>query len=131
MHPDDDITSPQALVDELRASDRQTPVLTARADRTIEALANAQFAGRRRPLWQSRPAWAAAAASVLVAFLVVQSQFTAHDSAVDAMYDVDGSGQTDIVDVLALARRGDGISQAELAAFAYRLVSLSVAEDET
>ena len=120
---------PQSLVDELKAADRPLPTLTARVDREIEAAARAHFAGRRRPGELRRSGWAALAASVLVAVLVLQRQTPAPEEG--ALYaDLDRSGQIDIADVLAAARAREA-SPAELEAFAYRVVSLEASEDES
>lgn len=118
---------PQSLVDELKAADRPLPMVTARVDREIEAAARAHFAGRRRPVGLRRSGWAALAASVLVAVLVLQRQAPAPGEG--ALYaDLDRSGQIDIADVLAAARAREA-SPAELEAFAYRVVSLEASED--
>lgn len=118
---------PQSLVDELKAADRPLPMITARVDREIEAAARAHFAARRRPAPLRRSGWAALAASVLVAILVLQRQAPAPDEA--ALYgDLDGSGQVNIADVLAAARTRNA-SPSELDAFAYRVVALGQPED--
>ena len=118
---------PQSLVDELKAADRPLPMVTARVDREIEAAGRSHFAGRRRPVGLRRSGWAALAASVLVAVLVLQRQAPAPEEG--ALYaDLDRSGQIDIADVLAAARARDA-SPAELEAFAYRVVSLEASED--
>lgn len=118
---------PQALVDELKAADRPVPMITARADREIAAMARAHFAGRRRPAYLRPAGLAAVAASVLVAVLVLQLQAPAPDDG--ALYgDLDRSGQIDIADVLAAARTRSA-SAPELEAFAYRVVSLEPPED--
>lgn len=121
---------PQSLIAELKATDRAVPLITARVDREIAALAADHFASRRKPSW-SRTGWAAMAATLLVALLA--AQFVSVDNAPpDAVFaDIDGSGQIDIADVLALARTRDAgeITQAELDAFALRVVSLSSGGD--
>jgi hypothetical protein len=128
---------PQSLVDELKAADRPLPTITARVDREIEAAARTHFAARpRRDELRHeglrhhrlrRSGWAALAASVLVAVLVLQRQAPAPDEG--ALYaDLDRSGQIDIADVLAAARAREA-SPAELEAFAYRVVSLEASED--
>ena len=53
----------------------------------------------------------AAAACVLVVALFTTKHFSERDSA-PVYADIDGSGQVDIADVLALARAGDGVGQA-------------------
>lgn len=123
--PFDDL--PPSFVDELRAADRPVPMITARADREIAAMAEAHFAGRRRRARLRPASLAAIAASVLVAVLVLQLQAPAPDDG--ALYgDLDRSGQIDIADVLAAART-EKASAAELDAFAYRVVSLEPPED--
>lgn len=118
---------PQSLVDELKAADRPLPMITARVDREIAAAARAHFAGRRRPGGLRRSGWAALAASVLVAVIVLQRWAPVPDEG--ALYaDLDRSGRIDIADVLAAARAREA-SPAELEAFAYRVVSLEAAED--
>lgn len=144
---------PEALVDELKRLDRAPEVITSRADRNLASLAEAQFAPRRIPRWQPRRVWpAAAAACVLVVVLFTTDQLWEQDGT--SLYaDIDGSGQIDIADVLALARAGVAnetrgqskitpgrairhngddvtltpfvaVNQADLDAFAYRLVAL-------
>lgn len=119
---------PERLTEALRNADRPPPLITARVDRELTAMAAEQFAGRRR-YKVPRPAWAAMAAAVLVAVLVVTRPDPAVDSpAIHA--DVDGSGQMDIADVLALARTQPGrYTQAELDAFAMRIVALDPGGD--
>ena len=115
---------PGALVEALTRLDRAPEVITSRVDRSLAGLAHVQFAPRRIPRWQPRSAWrAAAAACVLVVVLFTANQLWEQDDT--SLYaDIDGSGQIDIADVLALARAEDGVNQAELDAFAYRLVAL-------
>ena len=144
---------PGALIDELKRIDRAPEVITSRVDRNLADMAHAQFKQRRIPRWQPQGAWgAAAAACVLVVVLFTTNHLWEQDDR--SIYaDIDGSGQLDIADVLALARAGredktrgqskitpdraigrDGddftltpfvvVGQAELDAFAYRLVAL-------
>lgn len=115
---------PEALVEELKRIDRAPEVITSRVDRNLADMAHARFAPRRLPRWQPRSAWpAAAAACVLVVVLFTTNQLWERDDA--SLYaDIDGSGQIDIADVLALARAEDGADQADIDAFAYRLVAL-------
>lgn len=115
---------PGALVDELKRIDRAPEVITSRVDRSLAGMARAQFAPRRIPRWQPRSAWrAAAAACVLVVVLFTTNHLREQDDT--SIYaDIDGSGQIDIADVLALARTEDVVSQADIDAFAYRLVAL-------
>ncbi|MCY4155141.1 MAG: hypothetical protein OXD47_10060 [Gammaproteobacteria bacterium] len=115
---------PEALIEELKHLDRAPDVITPRVDRRLASLAHAQFAQRRLPRWQPRRVWrAAAAACVLVVVLFTTNHVWEQDNT--SIYaDIDGSGQIDIADVLALARAEDGVNQTELDAFAYRLVAL-------
>jgi hypothetical protein len=118
---------PPSLVDGLKAADRPLPMITARVDREVAAMARAQFAARRRPARLRPAALAAIAASVLVAVLLVQRQAPAPDDG--SLYaDLDRSGRIDIADVLAAARTRK-VSPPELDAFAYRVVSLEPSED--
>ena len=121
---------PKTVIDQLKSADQPDSLITSRVDREILRLAEVQFS-RRRAVRHRRPAWVAIAASVLVAFIVVQlREPTMVDG--DAIYaDVDHSGQIDIADVLALARtRGNGEkTQAELDTFAMRIVSLAAPEE--
>lgn len=122
---------PQSLIDELKAHENSVPLITARADRQVASTARQHFSLRRNPVWKSRPAWAAVAATILVAVLVTQLGDPVV-SQQDGLYaDIDNSGQIDIADVLALARSRDAeqITQAELDTFAMRIVSLSSGGD--
>jgi hypothetical protein len=120
---------PQSLIKGLKSADRPVPVITVRVDREISGMAQRHFAGRRRPV-RVRPVWAAIAATVLIAVLVLQLRGPTPEP--DALYaDVDRSGRIDIADVLAAARAqppGER-SQAQLDAFAYRIVSLEASGD--
>ena len=114
---------PKALIDEMKRIDRAPEVITSRVDRTLASMAHAQFAPRRIPRWQPQGAWRAAAACVLVVVLFATNHLSEQDDT--AVYaDIDGSGQIDIADVLALARAQDRVDQADLDAFAFRLVAL-------
>ena len=144
---------PEALVEELKRIDRAPEVITSRVDRSLACMAHAQFARRHLPRWQPRSAWrAAAAACVLVVVLFTTNHLWEQDDT--SIYaDIDGSGRIDIADVLALARAGVedetrgqskitpdrtidhtgddftltpfvAVNQADLDAFAYRLVAL-------
>ena len=115
---------PRALIDDLKARERRVSVLTAGVDREIEALATAQFAARRTRYPIRRPAWVAAAASVLVVALLL-GPYLLRDEPLEA--DHDGSGRVDIADVLYLARQEK--SQQEIDALALRIVSLDSWED--
>ena len=119
---------PRALIEDLKAREDRVPVLTARVDRQIDAEAADRFGQRRttRPL--RRPAWVAAAASVLIAVLLL-SPYLLRDDAATADYD--NSGRVDIADVLYLAQQGqsDERSQQEIDALAMQIVSLANWED--
>ncbi len=121
---------PNALIDQLKLADQRPPLITSRVDRQILRMAETQFSSRRR-VWQRRPAWAAIAASVLIALLVVQLREPTSNESGWVYTDVDHSGRIDIADVLAAARtrdRGEE-TQAELDAFAMRIVSLAEPEE--
>ena len=120
--PDDAL--PSGLIDAMKRADRPPPVITAGVDRAMADLASSHFRGRRAT-WKRNGGWAALAASVaLVALVVFQPGDPLRDEAM--LYtDVDGSGGIDIADVFALARAGSpGVEQADLDAFAMRVVSL-------
>ena len=112
---------PDALIAELRRADEAPPMITVAADREISALAAAQFSSR--PERRIAPAWYAVAASVLVGVMALQLLGPADESP-DLHRDVDGSGQIDIADVMALAMSDETISQDQLDAFAEQIVSL-------
>lgn len=115
---------PEALIEALRSADEAVPLITARVDREVLKMARDQFAGRK-PAWRRRPAWAAVAATILIAIFVVQLD--------QPMQQVNLSMQAarpaDISDVLKLAREraGDPAAQVEIDALAIRVVSLSPA----
>ncbi|MDE0348558.1 MAG: hypothetical protein OXM56_02455 [Gammaproteobacteria bacterium] len=116
--PDDRL--PEALIDELKRRDAAPNAITSRVDRTLAAAARAHF-GAPRAVWHRPGAWAAAAASAVLAVGLATSYLPDRDRGT-VYADVDGSGQIDIADVLALAR--EGVAQAELDAFARRVVAL-------
>ena len=122
---------PQALVDELKAADRPVTMITARVDREILQMASAQFRQRRPAIWKSRPAWTAIAATVLLALFIVDFRSPVVETPQAIYADTDQSGRIDIADVLAVARSGqsDGLSQAEIDAFAMQIVSLNPVGD--
>lgn len=127
MHEEDNLEGlPDELVAELKKADKPGPLITAKVDRSITNLAREQFASRPERRRRVAPAWYAVAATVVLAVLVLPltNRLGTDD---DALYaDVDNSGQIDIADVLTLARRSDGkVSQAELDAFAMRVVALA------
>lgn len=113
---------PEALIEALRSADESLPLITARVDREVLAMAREQFAARR-PAWR-RPAWAAVAAAVVLGVLIIQPGW--HQ---DAMLD-ENPAQPDIADVLKLAREraGQPGAQAEIDALAYRVVSLGAGD---
>jgi hypothetical protein len=118
---------PAALIDELKARDRGVTVLTARADREIEAMAAAQFSTLRGKRRIPRPTWAALAASVLIAVLVLGPDSIEMDGEQAILTDLDGSGRIDIADVLHLARQSGSaqVSEQEIDAMAMQIVSLA------
>ena len=143
---------PKALIDKLKQIDRGPEVITSRVDRALASMARAHFAPRGIPRWQRQSGWGVAAACVLAVALVATNRFSEQDDT--SFYaDIDGSGQIDIADVLVLARaagesetRGQSkitpdraighdsddftltpfvvVDQADIDAFAYRLVAL-------
>ena len=135
----DDIADlPQPVIEALRAAEPAPALITATVDREIAAMAAQQFAARRVRPGRLRPAWVAMAATVLVAitaFIVLDREPPGVDHRTDAdVYaDVDGSGRIDIADVLLTARNASagGVSQAEIDAFAARIVSLDRDGDAT
>ena len=127
MHEEDKLENlPDELVAELKKADKPGSLITAKVDRSIANLAREHFASRPEKRRRVAPAWYAVAATVLLAVVVLPltDRFGTGD---DGLYtDVDRSGQIDIADVLTLARRSDGrLTQAELDAFAMRVVSLT------
>ena len=114
---------PPALVEELKRLDRAPEVITAKADRAVLNAARAHFAARPAPVWRWRAGWGAAAACALLVVTLATGPLTDRGDA-PIYADIDGSGRIDIADVLALARSGQAIEQAELDAFAFRLVAL-------
>ena len=115
---------PRSLIEELKSADQPMPMITARVDREISQMARAHFSMRRQPARLPRPAWAAIAATLLITVLVAHWQVPPEQGAIYA--DIDRSGRIDIADVLALARSQESgeRSQADLDAFALRIVSL-------
>ena len=114
---------PKALADALKRLDRAPDVITPQVDRALARQARAQFTTRRTPRWQRERAWGAAAACVLAVTLFA-THHLAERGETSIYADVDGSGQIDIADVLTLARTRPGVNQADLDAFALRLVAL-------
>ena len=117
--PEDQL--PEALIDELKRRDRALDVITSRVDRMLAAAVRAHFGVSRKPRWQNPGAWAAAAACAVVA-AGLSTSYLSERGGVPIYRDIDGSGQIDIADVLALAR--EGVPRAELDAFALRVVAL-------
>lgn len=122
---DDDLPGlPDQLVEALKED--STPLITSRVDRAIERRARRAFKSRKaaKPARRYRVTrWAAIAASVIAAVVVIGDMRKPHPLYADH----DNSGQIDIADVLAVAREGH--DEAELDAFAIRIVSLD--EDAT
>ena len=114
---------PEALVSELKGIDRAPEVITSRVDRSLASRARAHFAHRRMPRWQRQRTWGIAASCVLAVALFATYRLS--EPGVTSFYaDIDSSGHIDIADVLALARTGQGVDQADLDAFAFHLVAL-------
>lgn len=116
---------PERLAEALKAADRAPLLVTARVDRAVAESAQAHFR-HRRPSWRRRGGWAALAASVaLLAVLATEVGGPSFPGGAGSHGDVDGSGRVDIADVFALARSEQpGVGQADLDAFAMRVVSL-------
>ena len=114
----------EGLIRALKVVDEAPPVITAKVDRALADLSTRHFASRRSG-WKRHGGWALAGSVALVAVLAVQMTGPASDDA-EALYaDVNGSGGIDIADVFALARAEQpGVAQADLDAFAMRVVSL-------
>ena len=119
---------PAALVEALKREDEALPVITAQVDRRMAELAREQFANRKAPSAIPKTAWMGVAAALAVAVVGLQLWQPAIRDRHDIYADVDGSGQIDIADVLAIARR-ESLSQAEIDAFANRIVALNPVGD--
>lgn len=123
---------PESLLAKLKQADAPPAVLTVKVDRVIGDLANDQFSSRPRKGIARSPKWFAAAAAMLLAVFLVQTTERPEPAVAELYRDVDQSGQIDIADVLALARRDSGeVSRAELDAFAMQLVSLADSGDKS
>jgi hypothetical protein len=117
---------PERLITSLEAADSAPALVTARVDRAIALSARQQFAVR--PARRHAPAWFALAASVLLAVVLLPSLAKKEDTGLIA--DIDRSGQIDIADVFALARRNrQSTTRKELDAFAMQIVSLQTRVD--
>ncbi|MDE0036951.1 MAG: hypothetical protein OXU77_05215 [Gammaproteobacteria bacterium] len=114
----------ERLIRALTVADQAPPVITAGVDRALADISTRHFASRRWG-WKRHGGWALAASVALVAVLAVQTIGPASDDAEVLYADVNGSGAIDIADVFALARADQpGVTQADLDAFAMRVVSL-------
>ena len=123
MTDHDDIEDlPAELIAALRKRELPADVITRRVDRELMAMAAEQFATRKPA--PGRRAWAAAAAVAALGIALVISSYDPAPTRSDLYTDVDGSGQVDIADVLALARDGHEVTQDDLDAFAASIVSL-------
>jgi len=124
---------PQDLIDRLKSADQPVSMITPGVDREIAQMAESQFSSRKRPVWNRPPTWAAIAATVLIAVSLLQFDGPRVEEQDGIYADVDGSGSIDIADVLRLARtRGASQkSQAEIDAFAMRIVSLAPAGESS
>lgn len=123
---------PPELIERLKAADRPMPIITAQVDGRIDEMARGHFSTRRKFSRRMHYAWTAMAATVLLAVFLVQTRVPTvrapADQHEDGLYtDIDRSGRIDIADVLALARAQEPgkPSQAQLDAFAARIVSLN------
>ena len=132
---------PTRLVERLRKAVDVSSIDTVQVDQTLDVLAARHF--RRRSLHgvARYGRYAALAASVALISLLVPLRFfdqwarqetldiakQVPSGSVPVLYaDVDGSGQIDIADVLALARSNPGrFEQTDLDAFAFRVVSVN------
>ncbi len=114
----------EGLIRALKAADEAPAVITARVDRELLDMSTRHFASRRSR-WKRHGGWALAASVALVAVLAVRTIGPAPDHRELLYADVNGSGAIDIGDVFALARADQpGVTQADLDAFAMRVVSL-------
>lgn len=131
MNPEKDLDIPESLITELKARDRAPSLISARVDRALAEEAESQFSTRRPAVWRSRPAWYAAAAVAAVALFVFEPQRLIVSDQSGKYADIDGSGRVDIADVLSLARQNHQVSQADLDAFALRIVALNSAGESS
>ena len=118
----------ERLILALKAADEAPAVITARVDRTLRDTSRRHFASRRSG-WKRHGGWALAASVALVAVLAVQVTGPASENGETPYADINGSGAIDIADVFALARSEQpGVTQADLDAFAMRVVSLGAGD---
>ena len=130
--PDDIPELPDTLADALRRRE-SAPLLVPRlVDAAILREARSHVARRERTfLPPLRYYWASAAAVAAVAIVILATTTLRHDapSATRLADDVDGSGQVDVLDAFALARREtehpDPEAQARIEALLARIVALS------
>ncbi len=124
MTDHDDIDDlPAELVAALKSRELPADVITRRVDRELAATAAEHFSTRKPA--PRRRAWAAVAAVAMVGIVLSISNYDPAPTRSDLFTDVDGSGQVDIADVLALARDGHELTQDDLDAFAASIVSLN------
>ncbi len=132
---------PTRLVERLRKAVDVSSIGTAEVDQELEVLAARHFRQRSLHGVARYGPYAALAASVALISLLVPLRFfdqwvgqetmdiakQVASRSVPVLYaDVDGSGQIDIADVLALARNNQGrFEQTDLDAFAFRVVSVN------
>ena len=126
---------PRAIIERLRARDRNVAFLTPRVDAALERSAAEHFAGRAGPVRRStRWAIPAAVAAALLAAVVIfrfDGGFEPEPATVLLADDIDNSGQVDILDAFALARAhvaaGDinPAEQRDVAMLAARVVALA------
>jgi hypothetical protein len=127
---------PDALVEGLRRGEPATLLVPRAIDEMILRRARMQFATREAAyLPPIRNYWLSAAAAATVAIVVFATMTLRHEAAPPAARladDVDGSGQVDVLDAFALARRNaphpDPAAQTRIEALLARIVSLSPAK---
>jgi len=123
---------PDALIDALRRREPAAILVPREIDGAILRRARRQFATREvkylppiRNYWMS----AAAAAAILIAVFTMTTLRHEAPPAVVIADDVDGSGQVDVLDAFALARRNaahrDPAAQTRIEALLARIVSLT------
>lgn len=122
---------PDAVAKRLAERDRVVGIVAPETDRAVRALAEAHFASRTAmPERRAGRRWhvpAALAAGIVFALLMLRPA-EIFRSAPGIQDDVDGSGQVDILDVLALARMtADDMHahQLDVDALAARIVALT------
>jgi hypothetical protein len=128
--PEEELELPAPIADRIRARDRSIALLTPEVDRAVIDSAHRYFSKTRRlvrPVRRWAPAVAAAVALVIIAIVAPFSELS--DRRNLSVDDIDGSGQVDILDAFALARRRtaepDIVEQTRIDELARRIVALS------